>query len=215
MARLSNRYLAVIADMVRSRDLPRARRGTIQKQFSALVVDLNRTYRAAIASKFVVTLGDEFQGLLNSAAVIPDLVWRLEQQFQERELRVGIGLGALDTPLQKYAINIDGPALHQARMAVDKAKQSRALGGVFYSFGDLDDVLNGVAGLLWFQRSRWTPAQRRIAALLRQGMSQTEAARKLGITKQVVSKQVRSAGCAQYLAAEVAWRKILQKYVDL
>ncbi len=215
MARLSHRYVAVIADMVRSRELTRARRGTIQKQFSALVADLNRTYRPAIASKFVVTLGDEFQGLLNSAAVIPDLVWHLEQQFQERELRVGIGLGALDTPLQKYAINIDGPALHRSRMAVDEAKQSHALGGVFHGFGDLDDVLNGIAGLLWFQRSRWTPAQRKIAALLRQGMSQTEAARKLGITKQVVSKQVLSAGCTEYLAAEIAWRKILQKYVDL
>ena len=201
--------------MVRSRDLPRARRRSIQKQFSSLVANVNRTYKPAIASKFVVTLGDEFQGLLNSPAVLPDLLWELEQSFQERELRVGIGSGTLDTPLQEYAINIDGPALHLARAAIDEAKKSHALGGVFQGFGDLDDVLNGIARLLWFQRSRWTPAQRRIAGLLRQGMSQTRAAKKLGITKQVVSKQVLAAGCGHYFAAEAAWRKILQKYVNL
>ena len=215
LAQTSHCYIAVIADMVRSRDLPRARRRTLQRRFGSLVAGLNETHRTAIASRFVVTLGDEFQGLLNSAAIIPDLLWELEQNFQERELRVGIALGALDTPLQQYAINIDGPALHLARAAIDQAKKSRALGGVFKGFGDLDDILNGLAGLLWFQRSRWTTAQRRIASLLRQGMSQTQAAKKLRISKQVVSKQVLAAGCVHYFAAEASLRKILQKYVNL
>src|ERR1035438_5320922 len=91
--------------MVRSRDLPRSRRRVLQKQFGELIVDLNRNYRKTIASRFVITLGDEFQGILSSAALIPDLIWHLEQDFPERELRVGIGFGTLDTPLQPYAIN--------------------------------------------------------------------------------------------------------------
>lgn len=200
--------------MVRSRDLSGARRRLLQRKFNELIVRMNRTYRAAIAARFVVTLGDEFQGLLYSAAVIPDLLWQIEEGFSERKLRVGIGLGTLDTPLQKYAINIDGPTLHLARAAIDAAKKSKALGGVFRGFGELDEVLNGFAGLLWFQRSRWTPSQRRIVDFLRQGMTQTEAAKKLGITKQVVSKQVVASGCFQYLAAEKAWQAVFQKYVD-
>ena len=72
------RYIAVIADMVRSRDVPTARRRLLQKRFTELIASLNREYRKAIAARFVITLGDEFQGLLNSAALIPDLVWRLE-----------------------------------------------------------------------------------------------------------------------------------------
>lgn len=214
MARSSQRYIAVIADMVRSRDLPRSRRRVLQKQFGELIVDLNRTYRKTIASRFVITLGDEFQGILSSAALIPDLIWHLEQDFPERELRVGIGFGTLDTPLQPYAINIDGPVLHAARAAIERAKKNKALGGVFRGFGDLDDVLNGIATLLWFHRSHWTSSQRSIASLLRQGMSQTQVAKKLKITKQVVSRQVLAAGGFQYIAAENAWRMILQKQVD-
>ena len=113
MARASQRYIAVIADMVRSRELPRSRRRVLQKHFSRLIATLNRDYRKAIAARFVITLGDEFQGVLKSAALIPDLIWRLEQDFPERELRVGVGFGILDTPLQRYAINIDGPVLHR------------------------------------------------------------------------------------------------------
>jgi hypothetical protein len=200
--------------MVRSRDVPASQRRVLQKRFTRLTVNLNQNYRRTIASKFVITLGDEFQGLLNSAVLIPDLIWRLEQDFPERELRVGIGFGTLDTPLQKYAINIDGPVLHAARAAIEHAKRTRALGGVFRGFGDLDDISNGIARLLWFQRSRWTPAQRSIAGLLRQGMSQTQVGQKLKITKQVVSRQVLASGCFQYIAAENAWRIILQKQVD-
>ncbi|MGD1023627.1 MAG: SatD family protein [Candidatus Sulfotelmatobacter sp.] len=213
MARTSQRYLAVIADMVGSRGVPRSRRGALQKRFGDLIVRLNRDYRKAIAAKFVITLGDEFQGLLKSATVIPELISRLED-FSACELRVAIGLGTLDTPLQKYAINIDGPALHIARTAIEYAKKTKALGGVFRGFGDLDEILNGMARLLWFQRSQWTDSQRKIVSLLWQGMSQTEVARKLGIKKQVVSRQVLASGYSHYVAGDRAWRMILQKQVD-
>jgi hypothetical protein len=162
----------------------------------------------------VITLGDEFQDLLNSANIIPDLIWRLEQDLAQREFRVGIGLGTLDTPLQKIALNIDGPALHTARAAIEHAKKAKALGWVFRGFGELDDILNGVASLLWFQRSRWTQAQRNIVSLLRKGRSQTEVAEDLGIKKQVVSRQVLASGGFPYIAADNAWRMILQKQAD-
>ena len=214
MAGEAERYVAVIGDMVRSRDLPSPERGTVQKQFEELIRNLNREYRKKIVSKFVITLGDEFQGLLSTTTLIPDLIWRLEENFPERELRVGIGLGPLDTPIQKFAINIDGPALHTARAAIETAKKANALGGVFNGFGQLDEVLNGIARLLWFHRSHWTLSQRKIANLLRQGMSQTEGAEHLKIKRQVVSKQASALGWPQYIGAESAWRLILQNYAD-
>ena len=55
LARASKRYIAIIADMVRSRDVPRFRRGVLQKRFSALIHSLNRGYRKTIASRFVIT----------------------------------------------------------------------------------------------------------------------------------------------------------------
>jgi len=200
--------------MVGSRSMARSQRGVLQRRFARLIANLNRDYRKTIMSKFVITLGDEFQGLLNSATIIPDLLWRLEEDLPQREFRVGVGLGTLDTPLQRYAINIDGPALHTARAAIEHAKKARALGGVFRGFGELDDILTGIGSLLWFQRSRWTESLRNIEGVLREGMSQIEAAGELGIKRQVVSRQVLSSGCYPYIAAESAWRMILEKQAD-
>jgi hypothetical protein len=45
-------------------------------------------------------------------------------------------------------------------------------------------------------------------------MSQTQVAKRLRIKKQVVSRQVLASGCSHYIAAENAWRIILQKQVD-
>lgn len=214
MARKSQSYIALIADMVRSRDVSRSRRRRVQADFAGLVAGLNRDYKKAIAAKFVITLGDEFQGLLNSASLIPDLIWRFEREFPERKLRVGIGFGTLDTPIQKFAINIDGPTLRSARSAIEHAKKTKSMGGVFYGFGDWDESLSGIAGLLSFHRLQWTEAQRSIADRLRQGMSQAEVARKLRIKPQVVSRQMLAAGWIPYTKGEKAWRMILRKQVD-
>jgi hypothetical protein len=206
--------IALIADMVKSRGVSSAERPLVQEQFQALVVDLNRRFARTLLSRFVITLGDEFQGLLASASPIPDLLWHLEEQFSERELRVGIGFGVLYTPFHKYALNVDGPALHSARTAIETAKRKKLLGGVFNGFGQLDDVLNGLARILWFHRSRLTHQQRKILDLLHQGLSQTEIAKQLRVSPQNISKHVRSAGWSPYSEAEKSWRIILQSYVD-
>jgi len=206
--------IALIADMVRSRELSRVQRPKVQERFQDLVRYLNKTYSRNILSRFVITLGDEFQGLLSSATPIPDMMWDIEHRFPDRNLRVGMGFGALHTPVQKVAINVDGPALHFARAAIQNAHEKRRYGGVFLGFGQLDLVLNGIARILWFHRSRFTKAQLRIAELLRQGQSQSGAAEELSITRQAISKHVVSMGWWPYTEAEQAWRILLERYIN-
>src|SRR5260370_40908360 len=116
---------APIADRVRSRELARIQRPKVQEKFKDFVGYLNRTYSRNILSRFVITLGDEFQGLLSSATPIPDLMWDIEHRFSDRNLSVGMGFGALHTPIQKEALNVDGPALHLARAAIQTAHDTR------------------------------------------------------------------------------------------
>jgi len=206
--------LALIADMVKSRDLERHQRPKVQVRFNHFIEDLNKKYSRYLLSKFVITLGDEFQGLLLSADLMPELMEDIERKFEDRELRVGIGFGTLDTPIQRKAINIDGPALHNARAAIKQAKLRRELGGVFVGFGDLDSVLNGLARILWFTRSKFTQQQIKVIDMLRSGASQTEIGEKFGITRQAISKTLASSGWYAYDEAEKGWRIVLKKYVD-
>lgn len=206
--------IALIVDMVKSRALRPALRPGVQQRFQGLVAFLNTRYRKHILSKFVITLGDEFQGLLRSATPIPDLLWDLDTRFSDRRLRVGLGFGVLDTPLQREALNIDGPALHFARAAIEIAAQERSFGGVFLGFSGLDQVMNGFARILSFHRSTLTRQQVNIAELLRDGRSQAEAAKELRITPQAVSKQVLASGWWAYSEAALAWRILLERNVN-
>ena len=206
--------LALIGDMVGSRELLPSRRQKIQERFKEFIQYLNKKYAEDLLAKFVITLGDEFQGLLLSATPIPDLMWDIDQRFSDRDLRVGVGFGVLTTPIQKEAINVDGPALYNARTAVENARRKRSLGGVFVGFGEADQVMNGIAHLLSFHRSELAQQQLRIAELMRQGRTHLQAAEQLQISRQAVSKQVRSMGWGAYAEAELAWRVFIEKWVN-
>lgn len=204
--------IALIADMVKSRELSRARRPEVQLSFTDFIGDLNQKYKRALVARFVVTLGDEFQGLLWDASILPDLLWDMHYKFQMRSLRVGIGFGMIDTPIGRHAINVDGPALHHARNAIDIAKKEKLLGGVFFGFGEGNDsAFNGYARLLQYHRSRLKKQQRKVFELLRQSLTQTAAASELNISRQAVSMYAAAAGWEAYREGEIGWRALLSQ----
>jgi hypothetical protein len=206
--------IAVIGDIIASRDIPRTQRIRLQGRFQELIAELNKKYSKWLVSRFIITLGDEFQGLLSSASPIPDFLWDLENTSTGQTFRVGFGFGTIDTLVPRYAINVDGPALHNARAAIDAAKSEHELGGLFRGFGTLDIILNGFARMLWFHRTRLTARQLRIILLLRKGLTQTQIAERLRISRQAVSKHVQASGWDAYSQAEQSWRTLLQMYVD-
>ena len=204
-------YIAIIADMVGSREISPDERPQVQHRFAALVDSLNQTFPSQLKARFIITLGDEFQGILHIPTMIPDLLWHIESNFSDKPLRLGIGLGPISTDIPEYAINVDGPALHQARRAIDIAKKDQRMGGVFSGFGSRQDkILNGIARLLWVQRQRWTMSMRRDLSLLRTPMTQTAAAKLLGVSKQAVHDSVERSFWNDYLEGEQALTTMLQ-----
>lgn len=206
----SVRLIALIGDMVQSRALSANDRAKAQREFAGLVKLLNQRFRKSTASKFVVTIGDEFQGLLHTAEVIPELMWTVEADYAARQIRMGVGAGVLHTPIQSSALNIDGPVLHEARAAITFARDKRILGGVFKGFGEHDAALTGYAQVLRFMRSNWTDRQREVVGLLREGLTQVEIADRLGVSKQAVSDHAVAAGGDAYRLGETGWRQALR-----
>lgn len=210
MTRRHGVYTAVIADVVHSRRLPGDERRELQRAVERTLAEVNRTFASALAAKFLITVGDELQGLLHDPAILPELIRRLEVRLPQIDLRIGVGRGGIDTDLKEYAIGMDGPAWHAARAAIDAAKKDDRRGGVFRGFGARDDLtLNGLARLLHHLRAGLTSKQRALLEELLDDETQTEIARKAGISKQAVSKQARAAGWELYREGEAAARAIL------
>src|SRR6185503_4342728 len=125
-------YVAVIADVVGSRQLDPGSRSLLQEEIG----------------EFLAT-GDEFQGLLRDGSAVPDLLWAAKTYLTRARIRIGVGFGELHTPLLADAVGMDGPAFHAAREAILAAKDDESHWGVFRGFGpEGNTILDGLARLL-------------------------------------------------------------------
>ena len=111
-------YFAVIGDLVASRSIPA--REKFQKQFAQVMIEVNTRFKPSIASKFMVTVGDEFQGLLGEASQICRLMDAIITGLYPVKVRFGIGLGSISTEIDpRQSLGSDGPAYWAARRAIE------------------------------------------------------------------------------------------------
>lgn len=136
---------------------------------------------------FERTAGDEFQGLLDDAAVVVDLALLL---VREDGWSVGIGAGPVQVPLPASTRAAAGPAFLSARRAVDAAKHrpSRIAvrGSSVADAGDAQAVLGALAVIV---DRRSEPAWEAIAHVAG-GRTQAQAAADLGVSRQAVGQRL-------------------------
>jgi len=189
---VSHRYIALIGDAAASRALPPPRRARLQHELRGAIPQFNRRWRAALAARFAVTRGDEFQALLTTARPVWEILHEVHFRFPEVAWVVACGLGAVATRLEPRitAPEVDGACFHAARAALDQAKRRRQL----VAFGGfppgLDPLASYYSALYW----SWTPRQRRAATLLRLGPP-VFAATQLKVDRSAIS----------HLARRMAW----------
>ena len=114
-------YFAIIGDVVDSRKINN--RDDVQKQYVGVINRINKKYFDDISSKFLITLGDSFQGLLKDSSHILEIIEEIEDSMAPSKLRFGIGIGKINTSIiVEDSSLIDGPAYHNARFAIDEVK---------------------------------------------------------------------------------------------
>ena len=219
MANLSrNPVIAVIGDVVQSRSIPARQRARVQAELEAMMAHINKRYSKAVLSNFLLTLGDEFQGLLAGlgGGAVPDIVQDMREQIPELRLRLAVSRGVLTTPVKKTALGMDGPAWHAARDVLERSRSRRDPGGIgvwFTGFGDDDAVLDALAGLLGHHWDRLQTTQREVVTALRhhEGLRR-DAATELGISQQSLSNRAQSAGAREYASGMDALRVVLRRH---
>lgn len=201
--------VAIIGDIKRSKQL--AHRGDTQRKLIQTLDGVNRAYAGEIASRFMVTLGDEFQGLLRRGAQALRIVDQIERDMYPVRLRFGIGAGAITTDINAAVpLGADGPAYYLAREAItevkacESRKQAPTRSLYLKTEGNeaLCGLINAAFSLLTSIKDTWTPRQAAIiSAYIQNGGTQTDAARKLGVTPSNVQKTLRAANYYTYRSA--------------
>ncbi|AEB29927.1 hypothetical protein CAR_c12350 [Carnobacterium sp. 17-4] len=203
-------YAAIIGDIKDSRKI--ADRKEVQEQFHSILQIINEKYAEDIASNFIITLGDSFQGLLKNKQVILSIIFEIELALSPIELRFGIGLGDISTTIQRdNSMEMDGTAYHRARQMIETIEgnenkyTTRETNMMICSgegYQQTDQLLNTILSLATALKSKWSARQKEVMyAYFTHGENQYKTAEELGIGQSSVNKALNTAKYYTYKTA--------------
>jgi len=119
-------YFILMADIVDSR---RSDQNKLMNSFKKVIIETNHENKKLMLSPLTITLGDEFQGIVNSAKAAAKLMFFIEEKIIHLnagfKLRFVLVEGAIDTPINNtIAYEMLGDGLTQAREALTVHKNS-------------------------------------------------------------------------------------------
>ena len=215
-------YLALIADVIDSKMVQE--RFDLQKQVEKTLQKMNELFGDYLASRFTLTLGDEFQALLEVDAPVFQIIDTLRLELNPTQLRFGIGLGEIVTaidPLQ--SVGADGPAYWNARGAINFVHQKNDYGNtqIYFSSGkeNQDFFVNALIASGEAIRSSWRDSQEEILlnllkrSVYSESFSQQDLAQSLSINPSALSKRLKSSSIRVYLRGRAAALASIQSTV--
>ncbi|MCL2514177.1 MAG: SatD family protein, partial [Oscillospiraceae bacterium] len=212
-------YCAVIGDIVKSKLISSAERDAVQRRLDSLLNDINNQYSAHISANFTLTLGDEFQGLLNESAFVLEIIGALIKNMHPQKIRFGIGIGDINTAIDpEKALRADGSAYHFARKALITLKENEmpaksSASGISPMFlvrfetGAADSsLLNLNCGFIGGIMSNWSEKQwETVKTVMEKAGSQSKAAADMGLSKSTVTRSLQA---ARYGECQTAAREL-------
>lgn len=206
--------IAIIGDIKSSRSLEN--RKDTQDQLKIILDDINKKYKEEIAAKFLITLGDEFQGLLSDGKNTLKIIQEIKMRLYPVKVRFGIGVGKITTDINtEMALGADGPGYYHARTAIEALKNNerrkkREPADIRLEMEDGDDtkitLVNTIFELMQSIEQTWTDRQREIIwNLMEHQDGQKNVAARLGIVQSAVHKSLVK---GHYYSYENAFKNI-------
>ncbi len=200
-------YLIIIADIVESKKI--RQRKKFQNEFMNLINDLNMEYKDKIVSPLTITLGDEFQGMLNSAASLFLIIHKIQSFFNGITFRFALSVGGISTKINhKSAIGMDGMGFHQARTAMENNKREKRN---FSYHGGQPEALLIDNMLKWMDHAtkKWKPEKWKTVLLKQQGKSQKDIVKQINISQSAISQNLKNQSTILVLETE----KVIEQYL--
>lgn len=160
--------IAVIGDIKDSRNL--RSRDLIQNKITQILNEINNKYSNDITSKFLITLGDEFQGLLSCGENLINIINEIKMRLYPVEIRFGIGIGKITTQINsEMALGSDGPAYYNARKSLEilkknEKKNKKVTSDIYLVYENQSEVLliNTIFELMKVIEQNWTEKQKSV-----------------------------------------------------
>lgn len=222
-------YLAILGDLVGSRDADD--RAALQHRLKHSLLEARTTAPLAqvLAAGPEITAGDEIQALLHvETSNLPghaalSFLAHVTEDIRPCEIAFGLGFGKVSTELGGPVRELDGSSFHEARRALQIAKQkgrwavvrglaSEERGALERSavvMSALQRAANSILRLTGDIRSGWSDRQLEVIRVRRKLPLQKDVAKHLKVSPSVVSEVLRAARHDAVLEAEETVVEIL------
>jgi hypothetical protein len=201
--------IVIMGDLRGSRKLHPDERYKAQLFLKLTLAQINENFKAQIFAPFMITKGDEFQGVLNTLSLAYDIALDLERLLYPLYFRFGLGIGSIHKMGGTMPIEMDGPAFHHANAALREAKKKKQ--NIIIKSGNsrVDDLVNHLLILIHSLKKSWKEDYYYYYWQYKEFRSIKKIADFRGISSQAVSSAIKRLHIKEIIHAEESIKDLL------
>ena len=207
---MPKKYAVIIADIKGSKKMAEMERYEWQLFLKSAIVQVNENWNKAIEAQFMITKGDEFQGVVHDIPNAHSIMIEFERLLSPLELRFGIGLGRIQKMGANIPIEMDGPAFHRASLALNFAKKKKNCVQFHSADSQLDEYINTLYSLIYAIKSDWSEIIRSRYWKYKELGTYDKVADLDGVSPQAVWDSLRNAKAIEVINAEETVKEFLK-----
>lgn len=211
---MPRKYAVIIADIKGSKKMKEMERYEWQLFLKSAIVQVNENWRSAIDASFMITKGDEFQGVVHHIPDAHSIMIEFERLLNPLELRFGIGLGRIQKMGANIPIEMDGPAFHNANRALNFAKKQKNYVQFYSADHKLDKYINTLYSLIYAIKSHWSDVIRSRYWKYKELGTYDKVADLDGVSPQAVWDSLRNANAIEVINAEETIKDFLRAKME-
>jgi len=151
------KHFILMADIIMSSQKDSTK---LMQDFKALVIEINKKYKKKIKSPLTITLGDEFQGVIEDLKSSLEIIIAIEEEVIHKKceftLRFVLLEGIIDTKINsKVAYEMLGPGLTESRKRISLLKERNKRFDIVLENEAISAILNNAFIILQQLTSKW------------------------------------------------------------
>jgi hypothetical protein len=206
-----NPNTVIISDIIGSRKLNDRERHEWQLFLKSAIVQINEKFSNYIEASFMITKGDEFQGVLKEINSVHSIVMEFERLIFPLTMRFGVGHGVIQKMGSIIPIEMDGQAFHLAQAALNEAKKKKHVIVIQTQNEYFNLQVNTIYQLIYAIKERWSDISYKRYWKYQECGTYERVAQEEGVSTQAVWDSLSNSHAMEVIQAERAIRKLLSE----
>lgn len=202
-------YAVIFGDIRSSRQVKERQRYEWQLFLKSAIVQINETFAGKIEAPFMITKGDEFQGVLQDLSLVNKIMLQFEHLVHPLQLRFGIGYGPIQKMGSLIPIEMDGPAFHRANAALNLSKKKKLTVRIDTNDNDFDQWMNTIFQLIFSIKGRWSETTLKRYWMYKDLGTLKRVAQEEHVSSQAIWDSINHSGASDVMHAEKTLDNIL------